>query len=276
MSEFLANVSNFAVLVFVVTCMVAAGLGLTVRGVLAPLRNVRLVVFALLANFVAAPAIAWGLTQLVSLERSYEIGLLLVGGAAGAPFLPKLAALAKGDIPFSVGLMLLLTLGSVAFLPLALPVLIPGLEAKPWPILKPLLVTMLLPLAGGMAIRSRSEYWSGKLRPIVGAVSNVSMIVAVVLLIGLNVEPLLGTVGTGAAAVGVAFVVLAFGVGFALGGPAPSIRSVLALGTAQRNVAAALLIATQNFDEPGVVVMLLVTTLAGLVVLVIAARWLAR
>jgi hypothetical protein len=41
-------------------------------------------------------------------------------------------------------------------------------------------------------------------------------------------------------------------------------------------VAAALVIATQNFTEPGVAVMLLVTTLAGLVVLLVAARWFAR
>ena len=39
----------------------------------------------------------------------------------------------------------------------------------------------------------------------------------------------------------------------ALGGPAPGTRSVLGLGTGQRNVAAALVIATQNFTDPGVV-----------------------
>jgi BASS family bile acid:Na+ symporter len=73
------------------------------------------------------------------------------------------------------------------------------------------------------------------------------------------------------------FVALSLAAGYALGGPAPGTRSVLGLGTGQRNVAAALLIATQNFpDEPGVVVMLLVSTLAGLVVLLFAARRFAR
>jgi BASS family bile acid:Na+ symporter len=42
-------------------------------------------------------------------------------------------------------------------------------------------------------------------------------------------------------------------------------------------VAAALLVATQNYpDKPGVTVMLLVSTLAGLVVLLAAARQFAR
>jgi BASS family bile acid:Na+ symporter len=162
-------------------------------------------------------------------------------------------------------------------MPLALPLLIPGLAAEPWTLLRPLLFTMLLPLAVGMVVKGRSERWAAQLQPPVAKVSNVSMVLAVALLIGLNFEAMLGTFGTGAVAVGVVFVALSLGVGYLLGGPAPGTRSVLGLGTGQRNVAAALVIATQNFaDQPGVVVMLLVTTLAGLVVLVFAARRFAR
>jgi BASS family bile acid:Na+ symporter len=36
------------------------------------------------------------------------VGLLLLGTAAGAPFLPKLAQIAKGNLAFAVGLMVLL------------------------------------------------------------------------------------------------------------------------------------------------------------------------
>jgi BASS family bile acid:Na+ symporter len=98
-------------------------------------------------------------------------------------------------------------------------------------------------------------------------------VIALALLIGLNLRAMLDTFGSGAAAVGSLFVALSLGVGYVLGGPELGTRSVLAVGTGQRNVAAALLIATQNFaEEPGVVAMLLVTTLAGLVVLVVAAR----
>lgn len=276
MGEVLEVVSKLAVLVFVVACMAAAGLSLGARDVVAPLRRGRLVALALTANFVIAPAVAFALTRVVPLDRPYAIGLLLLGGAAGAPFLPKLAELANGDLGFSVGLMLLLTVGSVAFMPVVLPLLIPGLAADPWPILRPLLLTMLLPLAAGMAVRGRSEWWSSRLRPVFGAVSNASMILALVLLIGLNFEAMLGTFGSGAVAVAVVFVALALAAGYALGGPAPGTRSVLGLGTGQRNVAAALVIATQNFNDPGVVVMLLVSTLAGLVVLLIAGRQMAR
>jgi len=102
------------------------------------------------------------------------------------------------------------------------------------------------------------------------------MVGAVLLLVGLNAGPMLGTFGSGAALTAAAFVALSAAAGYALGGPARETRSVLGVGTGQRNVAAALVIATQNFTDPGVVVMLLVSTFAGLVVLLAAARVWAR
>lgn len=172
--------------------------------------------------------------------------------------------------------MLVLTVGSVVFMPVGLPLMVPGLAADPWSLLRPLLFTMLVPLAVGMTVRGYSERWAVRMRRVLGPVANVSMVAAVVLLVGLNFGAMLGTFGSGAVVAGVGFVAITLAVGYALGGPAPITRSVLGLGTGQRNVAAALIIATQNFDDPGVAFMLLATTLAGLVVLVIAARWFAR
>jgi len=265
-----------AVLVFVVACMAAAGLGLRVRVVLGSLRRGRLLAAALVANFVVAPGVAWGLAAVFALERPHATGLVVLGGAAGAPFLPKLAELARGDIAYSVGLMLLLTIGSTVFLPVALPLLVPGLSADPWPILRPILGTMLLPLSIGMLVRGRSERWANRLRPTVGLVANVGMVAAVALLIGLNVRAMIDVVGSGAIAAALLFVMAVLGVGYAFGGPAPGTRSVLGLGTGQRNVAAALIVASGNSDDPRVVIMVLVSTLAGLIVLLPAARLFAR
>jgi bile acid:Na+ symporter, BASS family len=269
-------VARGAVLVFVVACMAAAGLGLGARDVVAPLRRGRLVGLSLIANFVVAPAVAWGLAAAFALEQPYAAGLVLLGSAAGAPFLPKLAALARGDVAFSVGLMLLLTIGTAAFMPVALPLLVPGLSADPWLILRPILVTILLPLAIAMFVRGCSERWANRLRPAVALVSNVGMVVAVVLLIGLNVRAMVETFGSGALGAAVVFVLTMLAVGYLVGGPAPTTRSVVGLGSGQRNIAAALTVATGNADEPRVVIMLLVSTIAGLLVLVSAARFLGR
>jgi BASS family bile acid:Na+ symporter len=274
-SELLDVLAKLNVSVFVISCMMAAGLGLRVDEIVSAISRVGLLIRVLIANFVLSPAIAYGLTRVFSLETPYVNGLLLLGAAAGAPFLPKLVKLARGDIAFSVGLMLVLTVGSVAYMPLVLPLLIPGLSADPWDMLRPLLVTMLIPLTIGLLVRRRSEFWSKRLQGVFEKLSNISMILAVLLMIGLDFEAMLGMFASGAVAVATLLVMLSFGAGYVLGWPDPPTRSVLGLGTGQRNVAAALMIATQNLADPRVVVMLLLSTLAGVVVLAFAAKRLA-
>src|SRR5687768_299216 len=106
--ELIQKVTTIAVLIFVLSSMLGTGLGLTVSEIISPLRNARLLVLSLLANFVLMPLTALGLARLLQLDEPLGVGLLLLGAAAGAPFLPKLAQLAKGSLAFGVGLMVLL------------------------------------------------------------------------------------------------------------------------------------------------------------------------
>ena len=89
--ELLSKAATVAMLSFVVSSMLAMGAGLTVSRISEPLRNVRLVVLALLANFVLMPLGAFALAKMLWLDEPFGLGLLLLGCAAGAPFLPKLA-----------------------------------------------------------------------------------------------------------------------------------------------------------------------------------------
>src|SRR6266850_818666 len=96
--EIMQRAASVAVLVFVLSSMLAMGLGLGVAQIIAPLRSIRLMASSLLANFVLMPLAALGLAKLLQLDEPLGIGLLLLGAAAGAPFLPKLADLAKGNL----------------------------------------------------------------------------------------------------------------------------------------------------------------------------------
>ena len=112
--ELLSKAATAALLSFVIASMLATGAALAVGDIVKPLRNGRLVTLVLFANFVLMPLAAIFLAKVLWLDQGFGVGLLLLGCAAGAPFLPKLAELAGGDLPFAVGAMILLTLVSVA------------------------------------------------------------------------------------------------------------------------------------------------------------------
>jgi len=80
--ELLSKAATVAMLSFVVSSMLAMGAGLTVSQISEPLRNVRLVVLALLANFVLMPLGAFALAKMLWLDEPFGLGLLLLGCAA--------------------------------------------------------------------------------------------------------------------------------------------------------------------------------------------------
>jgi predicted Na+-dependent transporter len=197
MAHLLSALANGAVLLFVVTTMLAMGLSLTVAQILAPLRRGRLVVLALVANFVLVPLLAFALTYLIPLSEPLKIGLILLGAAAGAPFLPKLAQFAHGNVAFSVGLMVLLMMVSIVSLPLVLPLLLPGVRVNPPSIAVSLLLTMLLPLGLALLVRARYPEPAGQLQPFMGQASNAALLLVVVTSLPANFQELIGVIGTG-------------------------------------------------------------------------------
>jgi len=97
MGEVLTVVTQVGILVFVVAGMGAMGLALTVEAIVGPLRDARLVVGVLAANFVVVPLVAVLAAQLLPMDDASSAAVILVGCSAGAPFLPHLAGLAKAD-----------------------------------------------------------------------------------------------------------------------------------------------------------------------------------
>ena len=274
--ELLSKAATVAMLSFVVTSMLAMGAGLTVSQISAPLRNARLVVLALLANFVLMPLVALALAKVLWLDEPFGIGLLLLGCAAGAPFLPKLAELAKGNLAFAVGAMVLLMVVTVGYLPIVLPLLLPGVTVDPWNIARSLVLLMLLPLAAGLALKVRYEDLARRVKPVLDLISNISLILLVLLITAANIDKVLQVFGTRGILAGLLFIALGFGIGWLLGGSDGDTRRVMALGTSQRNIAAALVVASQSFSDPKVVVMVIVVAIVGLIILMPLSRALAN
>jgi BASS family bile acid:Na+ symporter len=276
MAEILTTITRLFVLVFLVSSMSGIGLGLTPQQIVAPLRNGKLVVFALIANFLLAPLFAVGIARLLRLDEPFALGLLLLGLAAGAPFMPKIVGIAKGDLALSVGLMVLLMVGTTIFLPVLLPLLVQGVQVNPWKIAQFLIVLLLLPLIVGLIVNARAASIAVRLRPFLERVSTVALLGMIVLLIALNFQAVLRIFGTGAIAAALLFAVLSAMAGWLLGGRDPIQQTVLGLGTGLRNIPAALVVSVQNFKDPNVSVMVIVTTLAGILILVPAARLMGK
>lgn len=267
MMETLQRIADLSVLVFVVSSMLVMGMSQRLGDVLAPLKDARMVIFALVVNFIAAPLLALLQSRVIPLQPAHAIGLLLLGGGAGAPFIPKLAEVAGGNLAFSVAIMVLLMVGSIVFMPVALPYLIPGLLPDPLSIAKPL-VLLLLPLAIGFALSARWERASERLLPYLRKVAGLAFLLLLVLLVGLNLQNLYAMLGSFAIGTYLLFVIVLVMLGYAVGGADPRNRGVFGLASGQRNIPAAIIVAVGGFKEdPAVMVMVLMGALVGLALL---------
>lgn len=275
MTDILVTLAQLSVLVFVISSMLSMGMSLTMKQIVDPLKNTRLVILALLTNFILVPILAYVLTLIFPLNESISTGLILLSTAAGAPFLPKLVEMARGNTAFSVGLMVLLMVVTIVYLPLVLPLLLSGVEVNPWDIAQSLIFMMLIPLAIGLFVKARYEDAADKMQPTFGQASNLAIIALLVLGLVLNFKDMIALVGTWGILAGILFLLLALAVSYLMGGSDPGIKSVMGLGTAQRNISAALVVAAQNFDS-GVITYIMVFSVIGFVILMPAAGELGK
>ncbi len=271
-SSVLDTIVALSVLVFVVSSMLAMGFGLTIPQIIEPLRNWRLVLIALAINFVAVPALAYLIDLVLSLDESLFIGLILMATAAGAPFLPKLAQVAKGDMAYSVGLMVMLMVVTVLYMPIALPLLLEGVEVDAWAIASSLIFLMILPMAIGLFFKWRYEGVADTLEPLMGQISTFAIALMVVAGIIANWDSIVGLIGTRGIVAAAVLIVGGLAMGYLGGGSDAGKRSVLGLGTGQRNLSAALVVAGQNFsDDPDVLAFIIVAGMIGLIILMLGA-----
>jgi predicted Na+-dependent transporter len=107
--------------------------------------------------------------------------------------------------------------------------------------------------------------------------TNLSLLVLFIGYFVAYFSEIIGTIGTGGILAAILLIVGAAAVGFLLGGKSMDTKKVLALGTGQRNLAAAFAVATSNFaTDPEVLVEIMVVSLMGLAILMIIAGQLGR
>ena len=274
---FLIALGTLSVLVFVITSMVGMGFSLTIKQIAAPLRNTRLVLLSLAANFIIVPLLVLVIVRVIPLPEGIQIGLILAGMAAGAPFLPKLVQVAKGDMAFAAGLMVMLMVVTVAFLPIFLPLVLTGVQVNPWDIAQSLVLLMLIPLAASLLIRAWYEDVAKGLLPTMTMASSLSLVVMFIAYFVAYYDDTSSVLGTGGILAAVILILGAVAAGYLAGGSDMGIKKVLALGTGQRNLAAAFAVATSNFSgNPEVLIEVMEISVIGLIVLMVIAGHFGR
>jgi predicted Na+-dependent transporter len=276
-NELLTIVAQLSGLLGIVGSMLGMGLGLTLAQITQPLKNVRLVVLALLANFVLVPLLAYGISLIIPLEDSLKIGLMVLAASAGAPFLVLEARGAKANLALAVGLMTLLMVVTIFFLPLVLPLLLTGIDVDAWSIAKSLIMLMLIPLILGLFIKSNAPETAVHWQPVMNKVGSLGIMILLVVGLGLNAANVISLIGTGGFLALLLFIGGSLLIGFVIGGGDPGVRNVTGLATAQRNVSAAIVVTLQNFTGTDAVTFVLVASiLIPLILLPTAKRLGAR
>ena len=276
MFQFLRTSVQFVAPVFVICTMLNVGLTQKLSAIAAHLKNWPFVLKMLAANFIFAPLLMIVALYLAPFDASLKAGLLIFSLGAGAPFLIKLTQTAEHELSLGAAVMMVLMAVTVGYMPLVLPRVLSGVSVDALAIAKALLLQMLLPIAAGMLLAVLLPALARKAQPIIGTIGNLAMYAMVVATLVGYFPNLLKIVGTGAFLVGLLFVAAAFGLGYLAGWGKDHLEDIGGLGTAQRNTAAGVIVAIQNFKDPNVFVMLTLANILGIVMLLVVAKALSR
>lgn len=276
MFDLLIRLSQLALPVFIFLTMANVGLTQEPARIVQYWRNWPFYLKMLVANFVAAPLVMWTMLHFAPMPIDYKAGLAVYSLVAGAPFLIKLTATSEHDLALGAATMMLLVLGTIVVVPLLLPVLLPELSIDAGVLVWTLVRQLLLPMVAGALLARFATGLAERIQPWVAKIGNIALYVVLVATIVGYLPQMPSIFGSGALIIGLVFILLAFGIGYLAGKGKDHLEDVGALATAQRNTAAAMLIATSSFEDPTVFVLITLVSTIGIVVLLVLAKRLTR
>lgn len=243
---------NLLVTVTLIEMMVTVGLRVTFAEIIDVAGNWRLVVRALVANYVVVPLVAIMLLLLFNADPMVAAGFLVLAVCPGAPFGPPFARIAHANVPAAVGLMVILAGSSAVASPVLLSVLLPWLSdgeaarIRPISLVGTLLVTQLLPLLVGLLVNHWRPRLAARLVDPLELVSKILNLGAAGLILATQFRMLveirlLAFVGM------LALLAASLIIGGLAGGSDVEGRKTMALTTALRNAGLGLVIVTGTF-----------------------------
>jgi BASS family bile acid:Na+ symporter len=242
-----------AVQVSIVLTVFALGLNAQPRDVVSLLRRPSWLARALLGMNVIMPVVAAIGVGVLQIHPAVEFAIVALSISPVPPLLPRKGLQSGADASYTFGLLVVAGLLAIVFVPLAVEVLrrvfsrtdhVPVLS-----IARLVFVTILLPLAAGMAVRHWAPGLASRLARPMSVIATVLLLAAALpLLIG-TWPAMVALIGNGTVLALAVFVAVGLAVGQMLGGPGSEERTVLALCTACRHPGVALAVAHVNYPE---------------------------
>ncbi len=272
MHELLERVLHPVILTYVVAGMLALGLGQTVSQILAPLRNVRTTVSAVVASYLLLPLLAAVTARLFGLDQDLRFGLVLMAMAAGAEIGPVLTGISGANVRLSGGLLVLSIAITIVYLPLMIGVFLPDADVPVVHLLVKLGLTIVAPLCIGLLVKARFERFAHSAEHWMHLVSRVFVILLTVVVLLLYYQRIIALLGSYALLAAVISIVGGFGIGYLLGGKSQGDRLAMGYMHGARSASIAVMVAADVFRaQPNVMLMIAVLTLFILVILVPAS-----
>jgi BASS family bile acid:Na+ symporter len=241
-----------------IAIMLSMGFKVRIEDVVASIGEPRLIFLGLVANFVLVPTVTIVLLCLFNPNPMITVGFVILAVCPGSPMGPPFASVAKGNVAYATGLMVILAGLSTVLSPILLGLLLAQLvqagelQINYFVMVTTLLVSQLLPLGIGLAIHHWAPRFASRAAKPVGLVANLLLLAVVGLTLMREYESLATVVLRGW--IGMALLLVgSMSIGWLCGGSDLATQKSLAVTTALRNAAMALMIASNNFANTGAV-----------------------
>jgi BASS family bile acid:Na+ symporter len=229
------------------------GLSATFQDAAYLLRRPGLLLRSLTAMYIIMPAFAVFLALAFSLQPAVKVALVVLAVSPVPPFLPRMQLKLGGSTSYVMGLLVTTALLSVIVVPLAIAIegSIFHVQASVGPgrVAKVVIMTVLLPLALGMLVRSRAPALAQRIGPALGTTATALLVLTALPLLVVEWRQMIGLIGNGTLLAMAVFVLAGVAVGDWLGGPDLRERTALGLATASRHPGLAISIAVANFPR---------------------------
>jgi BASS family bile acid:Na+ symporter len=208
---------------------------------------------AIVVMFIVVPAIAVLIAKLFDLPLPVKLALLAMAISPVPPILPGKQIKFGGGPRFVYGLLISMSLVSVAVVPLAV-------ELLGWlfqrdahigagVIAKAIAVSVLGPLLAGLLVHQLAPGFAKRAAPWVARVGTLLLVAGSALILAHAWPAIVSLVGKGAVVAFAVLVALAVATGYLFGGPDPDDRTVLAIAAPMRHPGVALAIAHATFPD---------------------------